>query len=333
MKQQTYIIAEAGVNHNGSVEIAKKLILEAKRVGADAIKFQTFKASELILESTEKAAYQKNDKKETQFSMLKRLELSHDDFKELKLFSQDQNIDFLSSAFDMDSLEFLISLDLPKYKLPSGEIITKPFLQKLGELNKPLILSTGMSTIEEISSSIEILYQSGLNKKNLTLLHCNTDYPTAFSDVHLNAMQSLKDIFGLPVGYSDHTVGNEISIAAVALGASVIEKHFTLDISQDGPDHSSSLEPEKFKQLVNVIRNTETALGRYEKKPSDSELKNLFYVRKSIVSSVKIKKGEKFSEQNITCKRPAGGISPMRWDDVLGKKAKRNYHAGEYIEF
>ncbi len=333
MKKQTYIIAEAGVNHNGSLEVAMKLISEAKRVGADAIKFQTFKADELILKETEKAAYQRNDVRETQFSMLKRLELSHDDFKKLKEFSLNQNIDFLSSAFDMESLEFLISLNLPKYKLPSGEIITKPFLQKLGKLNKPLILSTGMSTIKEITLSIEILYKSGLDKKNLTLLHCNTDYPTAFSDVHLNAMQNLKDIFGVPVGYSDHTTGNEISIGAVALGASIIEKHFTLDNSQEGPDHSSSLEPKQFEELVRAIRNTEIALGQYEKKPSDNELKNLFYVRKSIVSSVEIKKGEIFSEQNITCKRPAGGISPMKWDDVLGKKAKRNYHAGEYIEF
>ena len=333
MIKKTYIIAEAGVNHNGSVETAKKLISEAKRIGADAIKFQTFKAEELILQETEKAKYQRNKTNESQFSMLKRLELTQKDFKELMEFSRERNIEFLSSAFDMQSLEFLVSLNLPRYKLPSGEITTKPFLKKLGGLNKPLIMSTGMCSIEEISSSLKVLYDSGLDKKNLTLLHCNTDYPTAFSDVHLNAMQNLKDLFDVSVGYSDHTVGNEISIGAVALGASIIEKHFTLDSKQEGPDHASSLEPNQFLDLVKAIRNTTSALGEYEKKPSKSELENLFYVRKSIVSFADIKKGEEFSEQNITCKRPAGGISPMKWDDLLGIKAKRNYHPGEYIEF
>ncbi len=333
MMKQTYIIAEAGVNHNGSVETAKKLITEAKRVGADAIKFQTFKANDLILQDTEKAKYQRDQTNESQFSMLKRLELEQKDFKELLLFSHKKNIDFLSSAFDMESLNFLISLDLPKYKIPSGELTTKPFLKKLGSINKPLILSTGMCSIEEISLSLETLYDSGLDKKNLTLLHCNTDYPTAFSDVHLRAMENLRDLFKVPVGYSDHTVGNEISLGAVALGACVIEKHFTLDNTQDGPDHASSLEPNQFSELVKGIRNITNALGEYEKKPTKSELKNLFFVRKSIVSSTKINKGEIFSEHNITCKRPAGGISPMQWDNILGKKAKKNYHPGEYIEF
>lgn len=332
MNKHVYVIAEAGVNHNGSVETAKQLILEAKKIGADAIKFQTFQAEKLILQETEKAAYQRNETSETQFSMLKRLELKHEDFKELKRFSHEKDIEFLSSAFDMESLDFLISLDLPRYKLPSGEITNKPFLKKFGALNKPLILSTGMSTIDDIHSSLDVLYEAGLDQENLTLLHCNTDYPTDFSDVHLNAMQNLKDVFGVAVGYSDHTVGNDISIGAVALGASVIEKHFTLDRKQEGPDHASSLEPKQFSELVKAIRNIASALGKYEKKPSASELKNLFFVRKSIVSSREIKEGEEFSEQNITCKRPAGGISPMKWDDVLGKKAKRHYYPGEYIE-
>ena len=332
MNKHVYVIAEAGVNHNGSLDTAKQLILEAKKIGADAIKFQTFQAEKLILKETEKAAYQKNETSETQFSMLKRLELKHDDFKELKKFSLEKDIEFLSSAFDMESLDFLISLNLPRYKLPSGEITNKPFLKKLGDLNKPLILSTGMSTIDEIHASLDVLYTAGFDQENLTLLHCNTDYPTAFSDVHLNAIKNLKDVFGVAVGYSDHTVGNDISIGAVALGASIIEKHFTLDKNQEGPDHASSLEPKEFAELVKAIRNITIALGTYEKKPSTNELKNLFFVRKSIVSSKEIKEGEEFSVQNIACKRPAGGISPMKWDDVLGKKAKRNYYPGEYIE-
>ncbi len=328
-----YIIAEAGVNHNGSLKEAKRLVKAAKNAGADAIKFQTFKATTLIKHETEKAVYQRKDSdNETQFEMLKKLELSEESFLELKSYSENKKIDFLSSAFDVESLNFLIAMDLKKYKIPSGEITNKPLLREIGSLNKPTILSTGMCSLQEIKDSLEVLYSSGLSKKNITVLHCNTDYPTEFKDVNLNALHQLKDSLGVKVGYSDHTLGNVVSTGAVALGATIIEKHFTMDKSQKGPDHSSSLEPEEFETLVNSIRNISNSMGGMEKKPTKSELNNIFYVRKSIVAAKEIKKGDFFSEDNITCMRPAGGISPMFWDDIIGKKAAKDYLPEEYIQ-
>jgi len=328
-----YIIAEAGVNHNGSLIEAKKLIKAAKNAGADAVKFQTFKAESLILEDTKKAEYQRrNSSNESQYEMLKKLELSYSDFVILKKYAEDKKIDFLSSAFDLEALEFLISLNLSKYKIPSGEITNKPMLKIIGSLNKPTILSTGMCYIKEIQDGFDVLTTSGLKKDNITILHCNTDYPTKFIDVNLLAMQKISEIFKVDVGYSDHTLGNEVSVAAVALGAKVIEKHLTLDNTLDGPDHSSSLDPDQFENLVKSIRNTESALGKIKKTPSSSEKANIFYARKSIVASKAINKGDIFTEENLDCKRPAGGISPMHWDSILGKIAKREYSKGEYIE-
>jgi N,N'-diacetyllegionaminate synthase len=328
-----YIIAEVGVNHNGSLKEAKRLIKAAKKTGVDAVKFQTFKASSLVVKETKKANYQRTQfNEESQYEMLKKLELTKDDFKELKAYTEDNNLDFLSSAFDMESLDFLISLDLKIYKIPSGEITNKPLLRKIGSLNQPTILSTGMCTLEEIKKSLNTLIESGLNKKNITVLHCNTDYPTNFKDVHLRAMVGMKDLLGVNVGYSDHTIGSEVSVGAVALGATIIEKHFTMDKEMMGPDHSSSLEPKELEHLVTSVRNISTSLGSAEKKPTKSEMKNVFYVRKSIVASKRIKKGENFSEDNLSCMRPAGGISPMRWDDVIGKKASREFLPQEFIE-
>jgi len=328
-----YIIAEVGVNHNGSLKEAKRLIKAAKKTGVDAVKFQTFKASSLVVKETKKANYQRTQfNEDSQYEMLKKLELTKDDFKELKAYTEDNNLDFLSSAFDMESLDFLISLDLKIYKIPSGEITNKPLLRKIGSLNQPTILSTGMCTLEEIKKSLNTLIESGLNKKNITVLHCNTDYPTNFKDVHLRAMVGMKDLLGVNVGYSDHTIGSEVSVGAVALGATIIEKHFTMDKEMMGPDHSSSLEPKELEHLVTSVRNISTSLGSAEKKPTKSEMKNVFYVRKSIVASKRIKKGENFSENNLSCMRPAGGISPMRWDDVVGKKASREFLPQEFIE-
>jgi len=328
-----YIIAEVGVNHNGSLKQAKRLIKAAKKTGVDAVKFQTFKASSLVVKETKKANYQRTQfNEDSQYEMLKKLELTKDDFKELKAYTEDNNLDFLSSAFDMESLDFLISLDLKIYKIPSGEITNKPLLRKIVSINQHTILSTGMCTLEEIKKSLNTLIESGLNKKNITVLHFNTEYPTKFKDVHLRAMVGMKDLLGVNVGYSDHTIGSEVSVGAVALGATIIEKHFTMDKEMMGPDHSSSLEPKELEHLVTSVRNISTSLGSAEKKPTKSEMKNAFYVRKSIVASKRIKKGENFSENNLSCMRPAGGISPMRWDDVVGKKASREFLPQEFIE-
>ena len=327
-----FIIAEAGVNHNGNLAFAKKLIDAAKEAGADAVKFQTFQTEQVITKSAQKAAYQQitTGEQESQYDMVKKLELTFDEFNSLKEYCDHSEILFLSTPFDMESIEYLETINIPVYKIPSGEITNLPYLIRIAETLKPIIMSTGMSTLEEIGNAVSILKQHG--NKNLTLLHCNTEYPTPFEDANLNAMLTLKNAFQTDVGYSDHTLGIEASIAAVALGATVIEKHFTLDKNMEGPDHKASLNPEELKLLVQSIRNVERALGDGEKKPSKSELKNRDVARKSIVAKVPIQEGEVFSTANITVKRPGNGITPMRWFDVIGQAAKREFKEDELIE-
>jgi N,N'-diacetyllegionaminate synthase len=334
MENKTFIIAEAGVNHNGSIEIAKKMIEVAKECGADAIKFQTFKAEKVISKYAPKAEYQKQTTGETdsQLEMVKKLELSFDDFVALKEYCDKLNIMFLSTPFDFESIDFLNDLGLEIFKIPSGEITNLPYLEKIGKLGKKVILSTGMADLGEIEDALDILTSCGTKKEDITILHCNTEYPTPYEDVNLLAMLTIKEAFKVKVGYSDHTLGIEIPIAAVALGASVIEKHFTLDKNMEGPDHKASLEPHELKAMIDAIRNIEKALGNGIKKPSKSELKNKDIARKSIVAKREIKKGEIFTEDNITVKRPGNGISPMRWYEVLGKVAPRDYKEDEIIE-
>ena len=326
-----YIIAEAGVNHNGSFELACRLVDEAKKAGADCIKFQTFKAENLVSRNAQKADYQKETTGDgSQIEMLRKLELSNDEFLELKVYCDKKEICFLSTPFDIDSIEFLNSIDMPFWKIPSGEVTNLPYLLALATTGKPVVMSTGMCDLEEVEAAIKVLRENGT--KEIKLLHCNTEYPTPFEDVNLRAMLTMKDAFDLEVGYSDHTKGIEVPIAAVALGATVIEKHFTLDCNMDGPDHKSSLEPDELAAMITSIRNIEKALGSANKTPSESEKKNKAVARKSIVSKTNIKKGEEFTEDNITVKRPGTGISPMKWFEVLGEKATRDYHEDELIE-
>lgn len=331
---KTFIIAEAGVNHNGSIEIAFKLIDAAKDAGADAVKFQSFKADKLAKKTTAKAEYQKQttDKSESQYEMLKKLELSEDDHKKLLDYCNEKQIMFLSTPFDADSLSFLNDLKIPIIKISSGDIDNIPFLRKIGALGKEVIFSSGISTIEEIDLALKTLISSGTKKENITVLHCNSEYPTPFEDVNLKAMQTIKNTFNVKVGYSDHTKGIEVSVAAVALGAEVIEKHFTLDNTLEGADHKASLEPHELKNLVSSIRNIEKAIGSGVKEPSLSEIKNKFLARKSIIASHDIKKGELFSENNITIKRPGNGLSPIFWDSVIGKIATQDYNEEDFIE-
>lgn len=329
---KVFIIAEAGVNHNGDLNMAKKLIDKASEAGADAIKFQSFKAKNLVTKNAEKAQYQKQttDKKENQFQMLDKLELSYENHEKLIRHCKEKNIMFLSSAFDLESIDLLDELNIEMFKIPSGEITNLPYLKKIASLNKKVILSTGMSTLGEIESALNILDENG--SSDITLLHCNTEYPTPMEDVNLKAMNTIKDAFKVGVGYSDHTLGIEMPIAAVALGARVIEKHFTLDKTMDGPDHKASLEPDELKLMVESIRNIEKALGDGIKKPTNSELKNKSMARKSIVARKNIKKGEILSEDNLYVKRPGIGISPMRWNEILGQESKRDFKEDELIE-
>jgi N,N'-diacetyllegionaminate synthase len=331
---KTFIIAEAGVNHNGSIEIAKKLIDIAKEAGADAIKFQTFKAEKLVSRVAPKAEYQKGttDKEESQLNMLKKLELDAVAHRELIKYCKKKRIIFLSTPFDFESIDLLNTLDIKIFKIPSGEITNLPYLKKIGSLKKKIIMSTGIADLGEIEDALEILIKAGTKKEDITVLHCNTEYPTPFEDVNLFAMLTIKEAFKVNVGYSDHTSGIEVPIAAVALSASVIEKHFTLDKNMEGPDHKASLEPDELKTMVQAIRNIEKALGNGIKSPSQSELKNKPIARKSIVAVRSIMKGEMFSEKNITTKRPGTGISPVQWDKILGKRAKRNFKEDELIE-
>jgi len=329
----TFIIAEAGVNHNGSVDIAKKLIDVASKAGANAVKFQTFKATNLVSKNAPKAQYQKQttDKNETQFEMIKKLELDIDAHKELISYCKQKNIMFLSTPFDHDSIQLLNELGLEIFKIPSGEITNLPYLRHIGKLNKNIILSTGMANIGEIEDAIDILVKSGTKKKNITILHANTQYPTPLEDVNLKAMVTIGKTFDIAYGYSDHTLGIEVDIAAVALGATIIEKHFTLDKTMQGPDHKASLEPHELKAMVSAIRNIELALGSGIKKPSKSEIPNKSIARKSIVAKIAIKKGEILTEKNITIKRPGNGISPMHWDEIIGTKASQDYNEDELI--
>ena len=326
-----YIIAEAGVNHNGSFELACRLVDEAKKAGVDCIKFQTFKAEKLVSHSAQKAEYQKRETGDSsQQDMLKQLELSFDEFLQLKDYCDKVGIAFLSTPFDFDSLAFLNTIDMPFWKIPSGEITNYPYLVALAKTGKPIVMSTGMCTMQEIGEAVNVLKENGAGE--IKLLHCNTEYPTPFEDVNLTAMEDIRKTFGVEVGYSDHTKGIEIPIAAAALGATVIEKHFTLDKNMEGPDHKASLEPHELKDMVCAIRNIEKALGDGVKRPSKSEEKNKPIARKSIVAQQPIKKGEIFTADNLTVKRPGEGINPMQWEKVLGTKAIRDFAPDEVIE-
>lgn len=334
MRERVFIIAEAGVNHNGSLILAKKLVEEAARAGADAVKFQTFRAETLVSPETPKAAYQQQttDAEESQFDMIHRLELSPAAHSELIEHCQMVGIQFLSSPFDLNSIDLLAELGLEIFKIPSGEITNLPYLRKIGNLRKQTILSTGMATMAEIGAALNVLEEAGIGRDMITVLHCNTEYPTPMVDVNLRAMLSIGEAFGVKVGYSDHTLGGEVSIAAVALGATVIEKHFTLDSTLPGPDHRASLEPAGLQDIITAIRHIELALGDGCKRPSASESQNLPLVRKAIVAARDIAEGEPFDEASLTVKRPANGMSPMLWDEVIGRRAKRAYQAGEPIE-
>jgi N,N'-diacetyllegionaminate synthase len=331
--KRTFIIAEAGVNHNGSVNMAKIMIDEATKFGADAIKFQSFKAEKLVSKHAAKAEYQKNTtiKGESQFQMIKKLELNVHAHKELFDYCNKKGITFLSSPFDLESIDLLNDLELGIFKIPSGEIINLPYLEKIGKLNKKVILSTGMSDLGEIEDALKILINNGTKRNNITVLQCNTEYPTPYEDVNLHGMITIKHAFNVKIGFSDHTPGIEISIAAVALGAELIEKHFTLDKKMDGPDHKASIEPEEFGCMIKAIRNVEKALGNGIKKPSPSETKNIPIVRKSIVAINSIKKGELFTIENIGIKRPGNGVSPMKWYEVIGRKANEDFEVDELI--
>jgi len=331
----TVIIAEAGVNHNGSIELAKQLIDKAAEAGVDYVKFQTFKSEKLVSKEARQAEYQKKNigagGDGSQYSMLKKLELSVEDHIVLIEHCKKRGIRFFSTAFDLESIDFLASLDLGLWKIPSGEITNYPFLVKIARLNEPVILSTGMSTMEDIEAAINVMTSNGLDKEKLSVLHCNTEYPTPFEDVNLKAMLDIRDRFGVQVGYSDHTKGIEVPIAAVAIGATIIEKHFTLDRTLPGPDHKASLEPDELKAMVSSIRNIEKALGDGKKHVSSSEGKNMTVVRKSIVAACPIKKGDIFTEENLAVKRPGTGISPMKWPEVIGKTASRDYSEDDLI--
>lgn len=330
---RVFIIAEAGVNHNGSIELAKKLIDVASQAGADAVKFQTFKTENLVSKNTSKAEYQKEttDAMESQFDMIKKLELDVETHKKLIAYCQVKKIMFLSTPFDLDSIDMLDSLGLEIFKIPSGEITNLPYLRKIGTLNKKIVLSTGMATLDEVRDALTILINSGTQKVNITVLHANTMYPTPMEDVNLNAMLTIGNSFNVNYGYSDHTLGIEVDIAAVAMGASVIEKHFTLDKTMNGPDHKASLEPDELIAMVKGIRNIELALGSSIKSPSKSEIPNMSIARKSIVAKANIEKGNILTEENITVKRPANGISPMKWDSIIGTIANKNYKKDELI--
>ncbi len=333
MKQRTLIIAEAGVNHNGNMGIARKLIDIAAEAGADLVKFQTFNANRLVTHAAKKAEYQQKstDGYESQHAMLRRLELTPAMHNELIAHCALRNIRFFSTGFDIESVDLLVSLGQNQFKIPSGEITNLPFLRHIGQLGKPVILSTGMATLGDIEAAIEVLEQAGTSRSSLTLLHCTTEYPTPMAEVNLRAMQSIHSAFGVAVGYSDHTSGIEVAIAAVALGATVIEKHFTLDRNLPGPDHKASLEPAELRAMVTAIRNIEVALGDGIKRLTPCEAKNKPVARKSLVASKAIKAGELFRAQNVTAKRPGTGISPMRWDEIIGQVALKDYDEDDLI--
>jgi N,N'-diacetyllegionaminate synthase len=328
-----FVIAEVGVNHNGSLALAKKLVDVAVDAGADAVKFQTFKADKLVSKVAQKAEYQKQttSSDESQYEMIKKLELNEQAHLELIDYCNKKQIMFLSTPFDHDSIDFLNDLGMPIFKIPSGEITNLPYLRHIGRLGKEVIMSTGMADLGEVKDALDVLVQYGVPKAKLTVLHATTEYPCPIEDVNLRAMETMRAAFGVKVGYSDHTQGIEVTIAAVAMGASVIEKHFTLNREMEGPDHKASLEPDELKAMVRGIRRVSQALGDGAKKPSNSEAKNMDIARKSIVASRLIKLGETFSIDNLTIKRPGSGISPMRWDEVIGQVAQKDYQSDDLI--
>lgn len=334
MSKHVLIIAEAGVNHNGSLTLAKQLIDKAVEAGVDIIKFQTFNSEKLVSKAAKQAEYQQRNigkKNESQLAMLKKLELSQADHEELIAYCNKRGIRFFSTAFDMDSIDYLHSLDMGLWKIPSGEITNYPYLRKIGQYQEPVILSTGMCELSDIEAALNVLLQFGVKKEQITILHCNTEYPTPFEDVNLKAMLEIGEKFGVQIGYSDHTKGIEVPIAAVALGATVIEKHFTLDKNMEGPDHKASLEPDELKAMVSAIRNIEKALGTGHKTISESERKNIEIARKCIVAARPIEAGELLSEENLTVKRPGTGISPMRWNEVVGTCAIQSFNEEDPI--
>lgn len=327
----TTIIAEAGVNHNGSIELAKQMVEAAAKAGADYIKFQTFKPEKLVSKYAQKADYQKKmtGSQESQLQMLEKLALSYDDFVELKKYCEQIGIGFLSTPFDEDSIRFLDRLDMDFWKIPSGEITNYPYLVQIAQTGRDIVLSTGMCEMDEIADAMKVLEENGAG--NISLLHCNTEYPTPYEDVNLLAMNQMREVFNKQVGYSDHTVGIEVPIAAVALGAEIIEKHFTLDKNMEGPDHKASLEPLELSQMICSIRHIEKSLGDGNKKRTASEQHNIAAARKSIVAKCAISKGDIFTEANLTVKRPGNGISPMRWKELIGTRAERDYLEDELI--
>ena len=332
---KTFIIAEAGVNHNGDILLAKELINSAAAAGADIVKFQSFVADKIISRTAPKADYQMNatDKGESQYEMVRKLELTRDHHEILVDECRRKNIEFLSTAFDTDSFDLLVDMGVECVKIPSGEITNLPYLRYVTRLKMPIILSTGMATLGDIEAALAVIEESGTPREKVTVLHCTTEYPTPMEDVNLRAMKSIETAFGVNVGYSDHSKGIEVAVAAVALGAKVIEKHFTLDRTLPGPDHQASLEPDELKAMVDAIRNIEKAMGDGIKRPTPSETKNIPIARKSIVSRCDIDKGEVFSSENICTKRPGTGISPMLWDEVIGRTASRAFTSDELIEF
>jgi N,N'-diacetyllegionaminate synthase len=328
------VIAEAGVNHNGSVEIAKELIDVAALSGADYVKFQSFKAESLVQPNAPKAPYQYSGAKDkqSQFEMLSKLELSHESHKELIAYSKLKKIEFISTAFDLESLEMLASLGQTLFKIPSGEINNIPYLRSIAKYATEIILSTGMSTMEEIGVALNVIQKSGVALDRITVLHCTSAYPTPFDQVNLLAMQTIGKHFGVKVGYSDHTLGTEVSLASVSLGACIIEKHFTLSRTMEGPDHKASLEPSELIQMISGIRHIESALGDGVKVPQEQELLNRDIARRSIVSKVLIQKGEIITEEKLTFMRPGTGISVAKWDKIVGTVAKQDFNAGEMIQ-
>ncbi|MBW0180978.1 MAG: N-acetylneuraminate synthase [Vulcanococcus sp.] len=332
---RTLLIAEAGVNHNGDLNLAFGLVEAAAQAGADVVKFQTFRAKELATDQADKAAYQKDKtgEAESQLTMLKKLELTPEQHLELIDYCQACSIEFLSTAFDPASIDLLASLNLRRWKIPSGEITNLPYLRKIGSLSQPVILSTGMANLGEIEAAIDVLEQAGTRRDLITVLHCTTEYPAPLDEVNLRAMQTIAQAFGVAVGYSDHTDGIAVPIAAVAMGATVIEKHITLDSNMEGPDHKASLEPDHFAAMVHGVRVVERAMGDGIKRPTPCERANLAIVRKSLVASRAIQAGQSFTTENITSKRPGTGISPMHWDALIGRNASRAYHPDELIEW
>lgn len=330
MKPHVFIIAEAGVNHNGSLELAYKLVDAAKEANADCVKFQTYITENDTAVNCEKAEYQKTEQQESQYELLKKLELSFDDFRKIQEYCKKKGIMFLSTPFDIESLKFLEEIHMPIWKIASSEVENFQLLREMAKTHKPIILSTGMCKIEEISNAVDVLKKYGAGE--IRILHCNTQYPTPMEDVNLKAMYELKSMFQCDIGYSDHTQGIEVPIAAVAMGATIIEKHFTLDRNMEGPDHVASLNPLELKEMVQAIRNIEKAIGTGKKVPSNSEKENRIAARKSIFARCEIKKGQKFTEENIIAKRPGGGVNPMRWEEVIGTCAVRNFKRDEMIE-